>query len=81
MAAPSTPLLNTACAQSPVRVKDFCVGDCACGLQVGKRKRAMRWNQETERQAREASGRDYYLVPPSRALVPITVEDESQHYM
>jgi hypothetical protein len=37
-------------------------------LKVGRRKRAQRWNQRNS-----DGGGEYFLVPPERALVPITV--------
>jgi hypothetical protein len=47
-------------------------------LKVGQRKRAQRWQQRSqEGQARRGAaaggGGDYFLVPPDRALVPVTV--------
>jgi hypothetical protein len=46
-------------------------------LRVGKRKRSSRWNQRNEGGLRTAGyvdgGADYFMVPPERALVPITV--------
>lgn len=40
------------------------------GLRVGQRKRSQRWDA---RASPPPSGGDYYLVPPERALVPVTV--------
>jgi hypothetical protein len=44
-------------------------------LKVGQRKRAQRWQQRVQERQRAAAagGGDYYLVPPDRALVPVTV--------
>lgn len=39
-------------------------------LRVGRRKRVHRWNQ---RDAAAGGGGEYFLVPPERALVPVTV--------
>lgn len=38
---------------------------------VGKRKRSVKWDQAAQNM-RAADGKDYYLVPPERALVPIS---------
>ncbi|KAL6765857.1 molecular chaperone [Haematococcus lacustris] len=43
-------------------------------ITVGKRKRTVRWD-ETERARRQQSG-EYYLVPPERALVRVTLDPE-----
>eukprot|EP00878_Enallax_costatus_P000241 GHUV01000305.1.p1 GENE.GHUV01000305.1~~GHUV01000305.1.p1 ORF type:complete len:287 (+),score=61.61 GHUV01000305.1:1160-2020(+) len=39
-------------------------------LRVGRRKRVQRWNQ---RNGASGGGGEYFLVPPERALVPVTV--------
>lgn len=44
-------------------------------VQVGKRKRAVKWDA-AQRAARATSGKDYYLVPPERALVPVGARPE-----
>lgn len=44
-------------------------------LKVGRRKRAQRWEQRDSR-PRGSLGGDYFMVPPDRALVPITVYQE-----
>jgi hypothetical protein len=41
-------------------------------VQVGKRKRSVRWD-DALRAERASEGRDYYLVPPERALVPVSL--------
>lgn len=48
------------------------------GARVGRRQRSQRWYERnaattTARSSIEGAGGDYYLVPPERALVPITV--------
>jgi hypothetical protein len=46
-------------------------------LKVGKRKRAQRWQQrDNSSSSRGELGGGYYMVPPDRALVPITVYQE-----
>jgi hypothetical protein len=48
------------------------------GLRVGRRRRARRWSERSS--SRQAvvgpggvqGGEDYYMVPPERALVPVT---------
>jgi hypothetical protein len=54
-------------------------------LKVGRRKRAQRWQQRAAEQdlARRrgldgAGGADYFLVPPDRALVPVTVYQQME---
>jgi hypothetical protein len=48
-------------------------------LKVGRRKRNTRWNQRSGSgrgyisEGAVAGGGDYFLVPPERALVPVTV--------
>jgi hypothetical protein len=48
------------------------------GVRVGRRQRAQRWYERNSpastpmRSLEDVSG-DYYMVPPERALVPITV--------
>jgi len=48
------------------------------GAKVGRRQRAQRWYERNAasaaaRRSLDGVGGDYYMVPPERALVPLTV--------
>lgn len=49
-------------------------------LLVGRRKRRVRWDmrEDAAQGSPTSSGEDYYMVPPERALVPMSVYADSK---
>jgi hypothetical protein len=47
--------------------------------QVGKRKRSVRWDVAAQQRARSPApgGEDWFLVPPERALVPVSIKADT----